>query len=42
MLGMSANSLSYNDQGGAETGVEVGQETTPTTSFGLFTSDFKK
>ncbi|KAF5899737.1 AP-3 complex subunit beta-1 isoform X2, partial [Clarias magur] len=39
---MSANSLSYNDQGGAETGVEVGQETTPTTSFGLFTSDFKK
>ncbi|XP_060746354.1 AP-3 complex subunit beta-1 isoform X2 [Tachysurus vachellii] len=42
MLGMSANSLSYNDQGGTDTGVEVGQETTPTTSFGLFTSDFKK
>ncbi|XP_027008700.2 AP-3 complex subunit beta-1 [Tachysurus fulvidraco] len=42
MLGMSANSLSYNDQGGTETGVEVGQETTPTSSFGLFTSDFKK
>ncbi|MCJ8741025.1 hypothetical protein PDJAM_G00065940 [Pangasius djambal] len=42
MLGMSANSLSYNEQGGAETGVEVGQETTPTTSFGLFASDFKK
>ncbi|XP_017348123.2 AP-3 complex subunit beta-1 isoform X2 [Ictalurus punctatus] len=42
MLGMSANSLSYNDQGGAETGLEVGQETTPTTSFGLFASDFKK
>ncbi|XP_060791705.1 AP-3 complex subunit beta-1 isoform X2 [Neoarius graeffei] len=42
MLGMSASSLSYNDQGGAETGVEVGQETTPTTTFGLFTSDFKK
>ncbi|KAB5549115.1 hypothetical protein PHYPO_G00063600 [Pangasianodon hypophthalmus] len=42
MLGMSANSLSYNEQGGADTGVEVGQETTPTTSFGLFTSDFKK
>lgn len=39
---MSANSLSYSDQGGAETGVEVGQETTPTVSFGLFTSDFKK
>ncbi|TSK71986.1 AP-3 complex subunit beta-1 [Bagarius yarrelli] len=39
---MSANSFSYNDQGGPETGVEVGQETTPTTSFGLFANDFKK
>ncbi|KAJ8286961.1 hypothetical protein GJAV_G00045370 [Gymnothorax javanicus] len=51
MLNMSANSLSYNDQGGVDSAVEVGQETTPTTStnvsgsgtgFGLFSSDFKK
>lgn len=42
---MSTNNLSYNDQGGAEAAVEVGQETSSTTSgaaFGLFTSDFKK
>ncbi|XP_024154857.1 AP-3 complex subunit beta-1 isoform X2 [Oryzias melastigma] len=37
----------YNDQTGAETAVEAGQETTPTTSstgaaFGLFSADFKK
>ncbi|KAG9353720.1 hypothetical protein JZ751_011842 [Albula glossodonta] len=49
MLSMSTNSLSYNDQGGADSAVEVGQETTPTSSttgsgmgFGLFSSDFKK
>ncbi|KAG7477039.1 hypothetical protein MATL_G00089110 [Megalops atlanticus] len=50
MLSMSTNSLSYNDQGGAESAVEVGQETTPTSSstitsgmgLGLFSSDFKK
>uniref|UniRef100_A0A3B1KBN6 Clathrin/coatomer adaptor adaptin-like N-terminal domain-containing protein n=1 Tax=Astyanax mexicanus TaxID=7994 RepID=A0A3B1KBN6_ASTMX len=44
---MSANSLSYNDQGGAEAAVEAGQENTPTTStggaaFSLFSADFKK
>lgn len=38
----------YNDQGGAEAAVEVGQESTPTSSstagaaFGLFSADFKK
>ncbi|XP_008323919.1 AP-3 complex subunit beta-1 isoform X2 [Cynoglossus semilaevis] len=37
----------YNDQGGADTAVEAGQESTPTTSsagaaFGLFSTDFKK
>ncbi|XP_060917414.1 AP-3 complex subunit beta-1 isoform X2 [Labrus mixtus] len=37
----------YNDQGGAEAGVEAGQENTPTSSnsgaaFGLFSADFKK
>ncbi|TKS84928.1 AP-3 complex subunit beta-1 [Collichthys lucidus] len=42
---MSTSAL-YNDQGGAETGVEAGQESTPTSSstgaaFGLFSSDFK-
>uniref|UniRef100_A0A667X7E6 AP-3 complex subunit beta n=1 Tax=Myripristis murdjan TaxID=586833 RepID=A0A667X7E6_9TELE len=43
---MSTNTL-YNDQGGAEAAVEVGQESTPTSSgtaagFGLFSTDFKK
>ena len=47
MLGMSANSLSYSEQSGAEAAVELGQETTPTSSaggaaFGLFSADFKK
>ncbi|KAJ8396562.1 hypothetical protein AAFF_G00016280 [Aldrovandia affinis] len=49
MLSMSTNSLSYNDQGGADCAVEAGLETTPTSSttgsgmgFGLFSSDFKK
>ncbi|XP_071757812.1 AP-3 complex subunit beta-1 [Centroberyx gerrardi] len=45
MLSMSTNTL-YNDQGGAEAAVEVGQESTPTSStgagFGLFSTDFKK
>ncbi|KAM4635430.1 AP-3 complex subunit beta-1 [Polymixia lowei] len=46
MLNMSTNTL-YNDQGGAEAAVEVGQESTSTTSgagpsFGLFSTDFKK
>uniref|UniRef100_A0A673XNG1 AP-3 complex subunit beta n=1 Tax=Salmo trutta TaxID=8032 RepID=A0A673XNG1_SALTR len=41
MLSMSTNNLSYNDQGGSDSAVEVGQETTPTSSnagagFGLF------
>uniref|UniRef100_A0A667XFF8 AP-3 complex subunit beta n=1 Tax=Myripristis murdjan TaxID=586833 RepID=A0A667XFF8_9TELE len=45
-LSMSTNTL-YNDQGGAEAAVEVGQESTPTSSgtaagFGLFSTDFKK
>ncbi|XP_062410593.1 AP-3 complex subunit beta-1 [Sardina pilchardus] len=44
---MSTNNLSYNDQGGPDSAVEVGQETTPTSSttgaaFGLFSTDFKK
>ncbi|XP_072517807.1 AP-3 complex subunit beta-1 isoform X2 [Salminus brasiliensis] len=44
---MSANSLSYNEQGGAEAAVEAGLETTPTTAaggaaFSLFSADFKK
>ncbi|XP_028829631.1 AP-3 complex subunit beta-1 isoform X2 [Denticeps clupeoides] len=48
---MSANSLSYNEQGGAESAVEVGLESTPTSSgagagagagFGLFSTDYKK
>ncbi|XP_058473611.1 AP-3 complex subunit beta-1 isoform X2 [Solea solea] len=43
---MSSGPL-YNDQGGAETAVEAGQESTPTSSgagaaFGLFSTDFKK
>lgn len=43
---MSTTAL-YNDQGGTETAVEAGQETTPSTSstgaaFGLFSADFKK
>lgn len=43
---MSTTAL-YNDQGGAETAVEAGQESTPSTSstgaaFGLFSADFKK
>ena len=44
---MSTGAL-YNDQGGAETAVEAGQESTPTSSntagaaFGLFSTDFKK
>eukprot|EP00064_Thunnus_orientalis_P013991 superscaffoldBa00002365_g14032 len=43
---MSTGAL-YNDQGGAETAVEAGQESTPTSSssgaaFGLFSADFKK
>ncbi|MBN3322735.1 AP3B1 protein, partial [Atractosteus spatula] len=46
MLSMSTNNLSYNDQGGAESAVEAGQETTPTSSagmgLGLFSSDFKR
>uniref|UniRef100_A0A4W5K3D1 AP-3 complex subunit beta n=1 Tax=Hucho hucho TaxID=62062 RepID=A0A4W5K3D1_9TELE len=47
MLSMSTNNLSYNDQGGTDSAVEVGQETTPTSSnagagFGLFSVDFKK
>ncbi|KAL2099800.1 hypothetical protein ACEWY4_004194 [Coilia grayii] len=41
-----SNSLSYNDQGGPDTAVEVGQETTQTSpaagAFGLFSTDFKK
>uniref|UniRef100_A0A8C7Z3C2 Adaptor related protein complex 3 subunit beta 1a n=1 Tax=Oryzias sinensis TaxID=183150 RepID=A0A8C7Z3C2_9TELE len=42
-----SSGVGYNDQTGAETAVEAGQETTPTTSssgaaFGLFSSDFKK
>uniref|UniRef100_A0AAY5ELT1 AP-3 complex subunit beta n=1 Tax=Electrophorus electricus TaxID=8005 RepID=A0AAY5ELT1_ELEEL len=43
MLGM-ANSLCYGEQGGADSGVEVGQET-PTAGgagFGLFSTDFKR
>uniref|UniRef100_A0AAR2LWG2 AP-3 complex subunit beta n=1 Tax=Pygocentrus nattereri TaxID=42514 RepID=A0AAR2LWG2_PYGNA len=44
---MSANSLAYSEQSGAEAAVELGQETTPTSSaggaaFGLFSTDFKK
>uniref|UniRef100_A0A8C7SS92 AP-3 complex subunit beta n=1 Tax=Oncorhynchus mykiss TaxID=8022 RepID=A0A8C7SS92_ONCMY len=44
---MSTNNLSYNDQGGSDSAVEVGQETTPTSSnagagFGLFSTNFKK
>uniref|UniRef100_A0A8C7M6B9 AP-3 complex subunit beta n=1 Tax=Oncorhynchus mykiss TaxID=8022 RepID=A0A8C7M6B9_ONCMY len=44
---MSTNNLSYSDQGGTDSAVEVGQETTPTSSnagagFGLFSVDFKK
>ncbi|XP_051533063.1 AP-3 complex subunit beta-1-like isoform X2 [Myxocyprinus asiaticus] len=48
MLGMSANSVSYNDQGGSvESGVDAAQESIPTTistgaGFGLFSTDFKK
>ncbi|XP_036832968.1 AP-3 complex subunit beta-1 isoform X5 [Oncorhynchus mykiss] len=47
MLSMSTNNLSYSDQGGTDSAVEVGQETTPTSSnagagFGLFSVDFKK
>ncbi|XP_067114478.1 AP-3 complex subunit beta-1 [Osmerus mordax] len=45
MLSMSTNNLSYNDQGGAEAGVEAGMDTsssTPGAGFGLFSSDFKK
>ncbi|CAB1332610.1 unnamed protein product [Coregonus sp. 'balchen'] len=46
MLNMSTNNLSYNDQGGSDSAVEVGQETTPTTNagagFGLFSTNFKK
>ncbi|KAJ7988575.1 hypothetical protein DPEC_G00324980 [Dallia pectoralis] len=46
MLSMSTNNLSYNDQGGADSSLEIGQETTPTTNtgagFGLFSTDFKK
>ncbi|KAL0965330.1 hypothetical protein UPYG_G00279840 [Umbra pygmaea] len=46
MLSMSTNNLSYNDQGGADSAVEVGQESTLTTSagsgFGIFSADFKK
>uniref|UniRef100_A0A4W5MJV1 Adaptor related protein complex 3 subunit beta 1 n=1 Tax=Hucho hucho TaxID=62062 RepID=A0A4W5MJV1_9TELE len=48
MLSMSTNNLSYNDQGGSDSAVEVGQETTPTSSsnagagFGLFSTNFKK
>lgn len=46
MRSMSTGAL-YNDQGGAETAVEAGQESTPTSSssgaaFGLFSADFKK
>uniref|UniRef100_A0A3P9M992 Clathrin/coatomer adaptor adaptin-like N-terminal domain-containing protein n=1 Tax=Oryzias latipes TaxID=8090 RepID=A0A3P9M992_ORYLA len=42
-----SSGVGYNDQMGAETAVEAGQETTPTTSssgaaFGLFSADFKK
>ncbi|XP_034565234.1 AP-3 complex subunit beta-1 [Notolabrus celidotus] len=42
-----SSAVLYNDQGGAEAGVEAGQENTPTTStsgaaFGLFSADFKK
>uniref|UniRef100_A0A3P9JSP4 Clathrin/coatomer adaptor adaptin-like N-terminal domain-containing protein n=1 Tax=Oryzias latipes TaxID=8090 RepID=A0A3P9JSP4_ORYLA len=42
-----SSGVGYNDQTGAETAVEAGQETTPTTSssgaaFGLFSTDFKK
>uniref|UniRef100_A0A8C7YZW6 AP-3 complex subunit beta n=1 Tax=Oryzias sinensis TaxID=183150 RepID=A0A8C7YZW6_9TELE len=45
--GVMSSGVGYNDQTGAETAVEAGQETTPTTSssgaaFGLFSSDFKK
>ncbi|XP_028980845.1 AP-3 complex subunit beta-1 isoform X2 [Esox lucius] len=46
MLSMSTNNSSYNDQGGADSAVEIGQETTPTSNsgagFGLFSTDFKK
>ncbi|XP_051537075.1 AP-3 complex subunit beta-1 [Myxocyprinus asiaticus] len=48
MLGMSANSVSYNDQGGSvESGLDAAQESIPTTlntgaGFGLFSTDFKK
>jgi hypothetical protein len=47
MLSMSTNNVSYNDQGGSDSAVEVGQETTPTSSnagagFGLFSTNFKK
>uniref|UniRef100_A0A8C6V534 Adaptor related protein complex 3 subunit beta 1a n=1 Tax=Neogobius melanostomus TaxID=47308 RepID=A0A8C6V534_9GOBI len=40
---MSSTAL-YNDQGGAETAVEAGQESTSSTgaAFGLFSADFKK
>ncbi|XP_074547122.1 AP-3 complex subunit beta-1 [Halichoeres trimaculatus] len=42
-----SSTVLYNDQGGAEAGVEAGQENTPTSSstgaaFGLFSADFKK
>ncbi|XP_057216249.1 AP-3 complex subunit beta-1 [Triplophysa rosa] len=43
MLGMSANSVSYNDQGSVESGVDAVQESIPTTTnLGLFSAEFKK
>ncbi|XP_056586911.1 AP-3 complex subunit beta-1 [Triplophysa dalaica] len=43
MLGMSANSVSYNDQGSVESGVDAAQESIPTTTnLGLFGAEFKK
>jgi len=48
MLGMSANSVSYNDQGSVESGVDAAQENSNISSgsggaaFSLFSADCKK
>ncbi|ROJ30610.1 hypothetical protein DPX16_3858 [Anabarilius grahami] len=50
MLGMSANSVSYNDQGSVESGVDAAQENSNIpgsissggAAFSLFSADYKK